>query len=398
MRGNIFLRALALVGAVSMAACGNTATTPSPTGSGTVSADPGPRLDVEPFGEVNGSAVSRYTLTNGRGMRVRILNYGGIVQSLEAPDRDGRTENVVLGFPTLDGYLASNGFASKPYFGAIVGRYANRIAKGTFALDGAVHQVPVNNNGNSLHGGTAGFDQKVWQVLWARSTDTAALRLQYVSPAGEMGYPGTLTATVDYTLDRDNRLTIDYTATTDAPTVVNLTNHTYWNLGGESALHVYDHKLTVHADRYTPTDATQIPTGEIAQVRGTPMDFTAPTPIGARITAADPQLMTGQGYDLNWVLNRGDGTALVPAAEVEDPASGRTLTVETTEPGIQFYSGNFLTGAYTGTGGHAYRQGAGLALETQHFPDSPNRPEFPSTRLDPGQTYHQTTVYRLGTR
>lgn len=397
MRGNSFLRICALIGVASVAACGNTATTQPAQSSGPTSApQAAPTITSEPFGQMNGTPVSRYTLANG-GLRVRILDYGGIIQSLEAPDRRGHADNVVLGFPTLDGYLASNGFASKPYFGAIVGRYANRIAKGAFTIDGAAFHVPVNNNGNSLHGGTSGFDQKVWQATPQNGADTVGLRLRYLSPAGEMGYPGTLTATVTYTLDRDDRLTIDYGATTDAPTVVNLTNHTYWNLSGESGLGIYDEKLTLNADRYTPTDAAQIPTGQLAEVKGTPMDFTTPTAIGARITDADPQLMNGQGYDLNWVLNRGDDTSLVPAATVEDPAAGRTLTMRTTQPGIQFYSGNFLTGAYTGTSGHAYRQGAGLALETQHFPDSPNHPEFPTTTLNPGQTYHQTTVIQLGT-
>ncbi|MBF6333120.1 aldose epimerase family protein [Nocardia transvalensis] len=395
MRGNVFLRALALVGVAGVAACGDTTTTPA--GDTATPAQQAPTITSEPFGRVNDTQVSRYTLSNGRGMRVGILDYGGIIQSLEAPDRGGRVDNVVLGFPTLDGYLASNTFDSKPYFGAIAGRYANRIAKGTFSLDGVEYHVPVNNNGNSLHGGTSGFDQKVWQATPQSGADTAGLRLQYVSPAGEMGYPGSLTTTVTYTLDRDNRLTIDYGATTDAPTVVNLTNHTYWNLAGESALDIYDHKLTLNADRYTPTDQTQIPTGQLAPVHGTPMDFTTPTAIGSRITAADPQLLTGQGYDLNWVLNRSDDTSLVRAATVQDPASGRVLTVHTTEPGIQFYSGNFLAGAFTGTSGRAYRQGAGLALEAQHFPDSPNHPDFPTTRLNPGQTYRQTTVFQLGT-
>ncbi len=377
---------MALAGVGALAACGQTTSTPQ-----------APALTSEPFGQVNGAPVTRYALSSGHGMVVRILDYGGIIQSLDAPDRDGRAANVVLGFPNLDGYLASNNFAGKPYFGAIVGRYANRIAKGAFTLDGVEFHVPVNNNGNSLHGGTAGFDQKVWQATTVPPTaDKVGLRLQYVSPAGEMGYPGTLTATVTYTLDRENRLTIEYDATTDAPTVVNLTNHTYWNLGGESDLDIYDEKLTLNADRYTPTDATQIPTGQLAAVRGTPMDFTTPTAIGARITEADPQLITGQGYDLNWVLNRGDDTSLVPAATVQDPGSGRKMTMSTTEPGIQFYSGNFLAGAFTGTSGHTYRQGAALALETQHFPDSPNHPEFPSTTLNPGRTYHQTTAIQLG--
>ncbi len=378
---------MALAGVGALAACGQTTSAPQAP----------PALTSESFGQVNGTPVTRYALSSGHGMVVRILDYGGIIQSLDAPDRDGHAANVVLGFPNLDGYLASNNFASKPYFGAIVGRYANRIAKGAFTLDGTEFHVPVNNNGNSLHGGTAGFDQKVWQATTVPpSADKVGLRLRYVSPAGEMGYPGTLTATVTYTLDRENRLTIDYDATTDAPTVVNLTNHSYWNLGGESDQDIYDEKLTLNADRYTPTDATQIPTGQLAAVKGTPMDFTTPTAIGARITEADPQLITGQGYDLNWVLNRGDDTSLVSAATVQDPRSGRKMTMSTTEPGIQFYSGNFLSGAFPGTSGHTYRQGAALALETQHFPDSPNHPEFPSTTLNPGRTYHQTTAIQLG--
>jgi aldose 1-epimerase len=403
MRGVVFARLLAAVSVAGLVACGSAApnTAAPKTGANNSSSAAGasqsPTVTSEPFGQAGGAPVSRYTLSNGNGMRVRILNYGGIIQSLEVPDRQGHVDDVVLGFPTLDGYLASNSFSSKPYFGAIVGRYANRIAKGTFMLNGAAYHVPVNNNGNSLHGGTAGFDQKVWQATPQQGGDTAGLKLQYVSPAGEMGYPGTLTATVTYTLSRDNRLSIDYQATTDAPTVVNLTNHTYWNLSGESALGIYNDKLTLNADQYTPTDSTQIPTGQIVPVKGTPMDFTTPTAIGSHITANDPQLMTGQGYDLNWVINRTDDTSLLQAAKVEDPASGRTLTVLTTQPGIQFYSGNFLNGAYTGTSGHAYRQGAGLALETQHYPDSPNHPNFPTTTLNPGQTYHQTTVFQLGT-
>jgi aldose 1-epimerase len=395
MRG-IGYAIVAIASVAGLTACGGpSGTTPPPT-STTAPPPAAPSLTSEPFGQVNGTAVTRYTLSNGRGMTVRILNYGGIIQSLEVPDRQGHVGNVVLGFPTLDGYLATNSSSSKPYFGCLVGRYANRIAKGTFTLNGNTYHVPVNNNGNSLHGGTVGFDQKVWQATPRQGGDTVGLSLQYVSPSGEMGYPGTLTSTVTYTLDQTNRLNIDYQATTDAPTVLNLTNHTYWNLAGESALHIYDHRLTLNADRYTPTDSTQIPTGQLAPVAGTPMDFTRPTAIGARITVNDPQLMTGQGYDLNWVINRTDDTSLVQAAKVEDPASGRTLTVLTTQPGIQFYSGNFLTGAITGTSGHAYRQGTGLALETQHFPDSPNHPDFPTTTLNPGQTYHQTTVFQLG--
>ncbi|WP_225729044.1 MULTISPECIES: aldose epimerase family protein [unclassified Nocardia] len=396
MRGIVIARVIALAGVAGLVACGGGATPKTVTPSSSVTTpNQAPAISTEPFGQVGGADVLRYTLTNGRGMRVRILNYGGIIQSLEVPDRNGHTDDVVLGFPTLAGYVAKNG-SGGPYFGAIVGRYGNRIAKGAFTLDGTEYHVPINNNGNSLHGGTSGFDQKVWQASIQQGGDTVGLKLQYISPAGEMGYPGTLTTTVTYTLDQNNRLNIDYQATTDAPTVLNLTNHTYWNLAGEDTLGIYADKLMLNADNYTPTDATQIPTGRIAPVKGTPMDFTTPTEIGARITTDDPQLMIGQGYDHNWVINRTDDTSLVKAAEVVDPASGRTLTVRTTQPGIQFYSGNFLDGKFIGTGDHAYRQGAGLALETQHFPDSPNHPEFPTTRLDPGQTYHQTTVFELG--
>ncbi|WAL63593.1 galactose mutarotase [Amycolatopsis cynarae] len=373
----------------------------------TSSAAPGsaaspPTISKEYFGQADGTAVYRYTLGNARGMRVRILSYGGIIQTLEVPDRHGHRANVVLGFPTLADYVAKNSPAAGGgvYFGALVGRYANRIAKGTFTLDGRTYHLPVNNNGNSLHGGTSGFDQKVWgaeEVPAISGRGTAGLRLSLTSPDGDQGYPGTLRATVTYTLDNENRLSIDYRATTDKPTVVNLTNHTYWNLAGEGSGTVYDQRLQLDAGRYTPTDATQIPTGELAPVQGTPFDFRAPVPIGARISDNDPQLLTGQGYDHNWVLDSGGGPVPTVAARATDPGSGRSLTVSTTEPGIQFYSGNFLTGTLVGTGGKIYRQSAGFALETQHFPDSPNHPEFPSTVLRPGQTYHSTTVYTLGT-
>ncbi|WP_231639796.1 aldose epimerase family protein [Mycobacterium sp. Marseille-P9652] len=355
-----------------------------------------PSITSEPFGQVNGSPVNRYTLDSGHGMRVRILNYGGTIQSLEVPDRTGHAANVVLGFATLDGYLNNTG-PGKTYFGAIIGRYGNRIAKGSFPLNGNEYHVPTNNNGNSLHGGTAGFDTKVWQGNQQSGGDSVSLRLQYVSPAGEMGYPGTLTATVTYTLDPKNQLRIDYHATTDAPTVVNLTNHSYFNLAGEDALDVYDQKVTIHADGYTPTDPTQIPTGQITPVRGTPFDFTSPTAIGARITANDPQLLLAHGYDHNWVINRGDNAGMVEAARAEDPHTGRTLTVSTTEPGVQFYTANFLDGSLTGTSGHAYRQGAGFTMETQHYPDSPNHPSFPTTTLEPGRAYDSTTVFAFAT-
>lgn len=381
------LRLIAIAGVAGLAACSRPTTQPAEA----------PSITSEPFGEVGGTPVSRYTLTSGHGMRVRILTYGGIIQSIEVPDRNGRVDNVVLGFPTLAGYLDNTGPA-KTYFGAIIGRYGNRIAKGAFSLNGNEYRLPINNNGNSLHGGTAGFDTKVWQASQQNGSDSVGLNLQYVSPAGEMGYPGTLATSVTYTVNRKNELRIDYHATTDAPTVINLTNHSYFNLAGEKTLDVYDQKVTINADNYVPTDLTQIPTGQIAPVKGTPFDFTSPTAIGAHITANDPQLLPAHGYDHNWVINRANNTGLAQAAKAEDPRTGRTLTVSTTEPGVQFYTANFLDGAFTGTSGHAYRQGAGFTMETQHYPDSPNHPNFPTTTLNPGQTYDSTTVFAFGTQ
>ncbi|WP_231983647.1 aldose epimerase family protein [Mycobacterium sp. E2733] len=360
------------------------------SGNASIPAGP-PSINSEPFGQVGGTPVSRYTLTSGHGMRVGILTYGGIIQSIEVPDRTGHVGDVVLGFPTLVGYLNNTGSA-KTYFGAIIGRYGNRIVKRAFSLNGNEYHLPINNNGNSLHGCTAGFDTKVWQASQENGTDSVGLKLQYVSPAGEMGYPGTLTTTVTYTLDEKNELRTNYHATTDAPTVINLTNHSYFNLAGEDTLDVYDQKLTIDADNYTPTDSTQIPTGQIATVKGTPFDFTSTTAIGAHITANDPQLLLARGYDHNWVINRGNNTGLVEAARAEDPQTGRVLTVSTTEPGVQFYTSNFIDGSFTGTSGHIYRQGAGFTMETQHYPDSPNHPNFPTTTLHPGQTYDSTTV------
>jgi aldose 1-epimerase len=377
---------LLIAGVAGLTACSATTTTPAEPAS----------IASEPFDQVDGTPVTRYTLSNGHGMRVRILTYGAIIQSIEVPDRTGHVGNVVLGFPSLAGYLNNTGSA-KTYFGAVVGRYGNRIAKGAFSLNGNDYRVPINNNGNSLHGGTAGFDTKVWQASQQTSSDSVSVKLQYVSPAGEMGYPGVLTTTVTYTLNQKNELRIDYHATTDAPTVINLTNHSYFNLAGEDTLDIYDQRVTIHADNYTPTDPTQIPTGQIARVHGTPFDFTAPTAIGAHINANDPQLLLAHGYDHNWVINRGNNTGLVEAARVEDPRTGRTLTVCTTEPGVQFYTSNFIDGAFTGTSGHVYRQGAGFTMETQHYPDSPNHPNFPTTTLNPGQTYDSTTIFAFGT-
>jgi aldose 1-epimerase len=398
MRGKSLLRLIAIAGVAGLAACSSTTATKNTAVSGTVSTTPSgpPSISSEPFGQVDGTSVSRYTLSSGHGMRVRILTYGGIVQSIEVPDRNGNVDDVTLGFPTLDGYLNNIGSA-KTYFGAIIGRYGNRIAKGTFTLNGVQYHLPINNNGNSLHGGTAGFDTKVWQATPQNASDSVDLKLQMVSPAGDMGYPGTLTTTVAYTVDQKNELNIHYQATTDAPTVVNMTNHSYFNLAGEDTLDVYNQKVTINADNYTPTDATQIPTGQIAPVKGTPFDFTSPTAIGAHITANDPQLLLAQGYDHNWVINRNGSTGLVQATKAEDPQSGRILTVSTTEPGVQFYTSNFIMGTLVGTSGHIYRQGAGFTMETQHYPDSPNQPSFPITTLNPGQTYDTTTVFAFGT-
>ncbi|GAB2600503.1 galactose mutarotase [Streptomyces capparidis] len=348
----------------------------------------------EPFGELaDGTPVERWTLANGR-TRLRVLSYGGIIQSLEVPDRRGRTRNVVLGFDALQGYLDHPG----PCFGAIVGRYANRIAGGAFTLDGEVHQLARNNGPNNLHGGERGFDQRVWRVSPVRGGGDVGLRLTRTSPDGEEGFPGTLQVRVDYTLGPHGEVRIDYRATTDKATVVNLTSHAYFNLAGEGSGDVHGQRLKVAASRYTPVGADLIPTGELAPVAGTPFDLREGASIGDGIRAGHPQLLIARGYDHNYVLDKGATAAPRPVAEAADPASGRTLTVSTTEPGMQVYTANWLDGTYTGTGGTAYRQSDAFCLETQHFPDSPNRPSFPSTVLRPGETYTSTTVYSFSAR
>ncbi|MGW8060734.1 aldose epimerase family protein [Streptomyces ziwulingensis] len=355
---------------------------------GTAHATGGRKPVKEPFGTLaDGTKVYRWSLENG-GTRMKVLSYGGVVQSLELPDRRGRYENVSLGFDGLDDYVASS-----PYFGALIGRYGNRIDEGRFTLDGTAYQLSVNDGAHSLHGGAQGFDKRVWDVEPFAQGPDVGLVLHHVSADGEMGYPGTLRAKVTYTLTRRGEWRIDYEATTDRATVVNLTSHVYWNLAGEGSGTIEDHELSIAASRYTPTDAGLIPTGELAKVSGTPFDFRRAKPVGRDIRDAHPQLVTAKGFDHNWVLDKGLTDRPEHVATLRDRASGRTLRIATDQPGLQFYSGNFLDGTLTGTGGSLYRQGDALCLETQHFPDSPNQPSFPSTVLRPGRTYRTTTVH-----
>jgi aldose 1-epimerase len=353
----------------------------------------GGSVDVQPYGTTaDGKDVDEYTLTNANGMEVKIITYGGTITSIRVPDRNGEMANVTLGFDNLADYETRS-----PYFGNITGRYANRIANATFTLDDTEYTLAANNGPNSLHGGEEGFDNKVWEAEVIEGDGEVGVSLHYLSPDGEEGYPGNLDVTVVYTLTDDNEIRMDYTATTDAPTVVNLTNHAYFNLAGEGTGSIYDHVLMIDADRYTPVDETLIPTGELAEVEGTPFDFRLPKVIGPGQRSSHEQIVLGRGYDHNFVLNREDPEdgVMMLAARVYEPESGRVLEVWTTEPGIQFYAGNFLDGTLIGPSGHLYRQSDGFALETQHYPDSPNQPDFPSTVLRPGETYQTTTIYKF---
>jgi aldose 1-epimerase len=347
-------------------------------------------IGVAGFGRVGDTSVQIYTLTNAHGIEARIMTYGATLVSLKTPDRAGHSKNIILGFDTLDSYVAG-----VPYFGGTVGRYANRIAGGQFSLDGKSYQLPQNNGPNSLHGGNRGFDKRVWKAQPIETAAGPTLRLTYVSAAGEEGYPGELTAHVTYRLSNDDTLAIEYTATTTAATPVNLANHAYFNLTGDPERTILGHMLKINADRFTPVDATLIPTGELRNVAGTPFDFRTAQSIGSRINDKDEQLGLGGGYDHNWILMQRRPRSLEPAAELADPESGRSIEFRTTQPGLQFYSGNFLDGKPAGAG-TVFKYRTGLCLETQHFPDSPNQSSFPSTILRPGQIYSQQTVLTFG--
>jgi aldose 1-epimerase len=353
------------------------------------------KIQVSDFGKAkNGDTVYRFVLTNSKGVEAVVISYGATLVSLKTPDRNGKSADIVLGYDTLDGYEQD-----KSFFGATIGRYGNRIAGGQFTLNGTVFHMPKNDGPNSLHGGTRGFNKRIWTGVDRSRDDAQVLELSYASQDGEEGYPGTLKVQVTYTLPAEaNELRIDYSATTDKDTVVNLTNHSYFNLSGVASQEILDHQLLLHALEFTPVDSTLIPTGELRAVRGGPFDFTKATAIGARIGQDDEQLKFGKGYDHNWVLERTEKGGLQVAAEVFEPTSGRVLEVRTTEPGLQFYTGNFLDGTVPGKGGQLYGHHTGFCLETQHFPDSPNHPNFPSTVLRPGQVYRSTTVFRLTTR
>ena len=388
--------ALSCSGLLALAACGanNTAdqtTAAVPTAADSTQTKPGAMPTSAPFGKTNaGTEVQLFTLTNANGVKATITNFGGTLTSLLVPDKNGKMGDVILGFDNVSGYQSHEFLKSGPYFGALIGRYGNRIRGGKFTLDGKKYTLATNNGANTLHGGKVGFDKVVWQAEPGSSAEGQNLKLTYVSKDGEEGYPGTLNVAVVYTLTADNALKIDYTATTDKATVVNLTNHAYFNLNHGAGKDILGHEVTLPADRYNVVDTGLIPTGELRPVKGTPFDFTAPHAIGERIAQVPG------GYDHNWVLSTPTGQHA--AATVYEPTTGRTLEVTTDQPGIQFYTGNFLDGTLKGKGGTVYGKNAGFCLETQHFPDSPNQPNFPSTVLKPGETYHSVSTYKFGVR
>ena len=350
--------------------------------------------EQKPFGKTNdGTAVEQYILRNSHGMQATVITYGGVLQSLKVPDKNGKVDDVVLGFDDVQGYQSGTAF-----FGATIGRFGNRLAGGAFELDGKRFQVPLNDGPNSLHGGAQGFDKHVWKAAQVKGKDSVGVTLTYLSKDGEMGFPGNLKTEVTYSLNEKNELHINYKATTDKPTVLNLTNHSYFNLAGAGNGDILKQVATLHASHYTPVNATLIPTGEVAPVKGTPMDFLKPTPIGQHIKEDHPQLKFAEpkqgGFDFNWALDT-KGNVKQLAAEVHDPESGRRLQLYTTEPGVQFYTSNFLDGSVKGKAGKTYLHWSGFTLETQHFPDAPNQPKFASTRLNPGQTYTQNTVFKF---
>ncbi len=362
-----------------------------PIGTSYMNAETKPQITKQAFGKTpDGEAAEIYTLTNANGVEAKITTYGGIVTSLKVPDRNGKLADVVLGYDDLEGYVGNTAF-----FGAIVGRYGNRIAKGKFSLNGHDYTLAKNDGENHLHGGVKGFNKRIWKAKEVKGKDGVGLSLSYLSKDGEEGYPGNLSVTVVYTLTNKNELRIDYTATTDKATVVNLTHHSYFNLAGGGT--ILNHELMINADRFTPVDSGLIPTGELRAVKGTPLDFTKPMVIGERIDQDYEQMVLGKGYDHNWVLNKKDSEMSL-AARVYEPETGRVMEVYTTEPGMQFYTGNFLDGSITGKGGQVYNRRTGFCLETQHYPDSPNHPSFPTTTLKPGQKYKTTTIYKFSAK
>jgi aldose 1-epimerase len=375
-----------ILGVIAVAGCRAAPAGPAPSSP---PAAMGPIVARDTFGSTpDGTAVHRFTLRNANGVEIQAIDYGAIITSIKTPDRSGEFADIVLGFDTLDGYLKDH-----PYFGALVGRYANRIAKGRFVLDGRTYKLATNDGANHLHGGERGFDKFVMSA--AAVAGKNAVTFTRTSPDGEEGYPGNLALRVTYELTDKNQLVVDYHATTDSATPINLTQHSYFNLGGAGKGDVMNHSLVLNADRFTPVDRALIPTGEIARVESTPFDFRTPAVVGTRIDEPHPQLKIGRGYDHNWVLNR-KGEGLQMAAIVAEPISGRTLEVTTTEPGVQFYTGNMLDGKLAGKGGQIYRTRGAFCLETQHYPDSPNQPDFPTTTLQPGTEYKSSTVFTFG--